>query len=640
MSKEKGNLSINSENFLPIIKKWLYSDTDIFVRELISNGSDAVTKLKKLVDMGEANNVNSDEQYSLHVILDKENKKIIFQDNGIGMTADEIKKYINEIAFSGATDFVQKYENASQEGDGGIIGHFGLGFYSAFMIAHTVEIDTLSYKEGAEAAKWICDGGVEYEITESTRTTRGTSITLNVMEEEESFLNAWKLKEILNKYCKYIPVDIYFEEILPEKEEEAKAEGEETEETEETEPVTPEEPKPINNKFPLWQKNPSDCTDEEYKEFYREVFMDFNEPLFWIHLNMDYPFRLKGILYFPKLKHELESIEGQVKLYNNQVFIADNIKEVIPEFLLLLKGTIDCPDLPLNVSRSFLQNDGYVTKMSSYITKKVADKLNSMFKKDRETYNKYWDDISPFIKYGVIREKDFYDKMKDSLIFKTTTNTYLSVSEYLENNGEKTDKKIFYSNNEKQHAQYIKMYSDMGIETVLLTAKIDNPFISYLESYGSEAKFKRIDSDLTDTLKNDDKVDEDFAKDLSGIFTKTLGNDKLKIEVESLKDANIPAIILLSEEARRMQEMSEMFGGAMMGMPNMGENSETLILNKNNNLVNHLMTIKDEDNEDVTTICEHLYDLAMMSHKPLNVDQMNKFIARSNMLLCKVAGVK
>ncbi len=640
MSNEKGNLSINSENFLPIIKKWLYSDTDIFVRELVSNGSDAVTKLKKLVELGEVSNVGADEKYAIKVILDKENKKIIFEDNGIGMTADEIKKYINEIAFSGATDFMEKYENVSAEGEGGIIGHFGLGFYSAFMIAHTVEIDTLSYKEGAEAAKWTCDGGVEYEITGSDRTTRGTSITLNVMEEEESFLNAWKIKEILNKYCKYIPVDIYFEEILPEKEEEEKediiVDGEE-----DAEVVEPEEPKPINNKFPLWLKKPSECTDEEYKEFYREVFMDFNEPLFWIHLNMDYPFRLKGILYFPKLKHELESIEGQVKLYNNQVFIADNIKEVIPEFLLLLKGTIDCPDLPLNVSRSFLQNDGYVTKMSSYITKKVADKLNSMFKKDRETYNKYWDDISPFIKYGVIREKDFYDKLKDSLIFKTTTGTYLSVSEYLENNGEKTDKKIFYSNNDKQQAQYIKMYGDMGIETVLLTTKIDNPFISYLESYGSEVKFKRIDSDLTDTLKGEDKVDEEFAKDLAAIFTKVLDNDKLKIEVENLKDESISAIILLSEEARRMQEMSEMFGGAMMGMPNMGGNSETLILNKNNNLVNHLMTIKDDEgNEDIAIICEHLYDLAMMSHKPLDVVAMNKFVARTNMLLCKVAGVK
>ncbi|MFV0502598.1 MAG: molecular chaperone HtpG [Lachnospirales bacterium] len=636
---EKGNISIHSENFLPIIKKWLYSDTDIFVRELVSNGADAVNKFKKLVDLGEAAAPDS-EDYKITVYVDKEKKQIIFEDNGIGMTAEEVKKYINEIAFSGATDFMNKYNESGAEEGNDIIGHFGLGFYSAFMVAATVEIDTLSYLPDSTPAKWVCDGGIEYEIGEGTRSQRGTTITLNVMEEEESFLEPYKIREILNKYCRFIPVDIYFEEIKPEedKNEVVDEEGNTVKEGEETEVV---EPTPINNKTPLWSKKPSDCTDDDYKAFYRDVFMDFNEPLFWIHLNMDYPFRLQGILYFPKLNHELESIEGQVKLYNNQVFIADNIKEVIPEFLLLLKGTIDCPDLPLNVSRSFLQNDGYVTKMSQYITKKVADKLNSIFKKDREKYNNYWDNISPFVKYGCIREKDFYDKVKDSLVFKTVDNEYLTINEYMDNYGEKTEKKIYYATNKEQQASYIKMYKDIGIESVVLEARIDNPFVSYLENYDRDIKFMRIDSDITNNLKDEGEVEESFVTDISEVFKKALNNENLDIKVENLKDESIPAIVLLSEESRRMEEMQKMFGASMMGM-GMPTNSITLLLNKKNSLVNHLLDIKNNEDgaEDTKIICEHLYDLALMSHKPLSTDGMNKFIARSNMLLTKLAGIK
>ncbi len=625
---EKGNLSINSENFLPIIKKWLYSDTDIFVRELVSNAADAVTKLKKLQVLGNADNIPSDEEYKIEVKVDKENKKIYIIDNGIGMTEEEVKKYINEIAFSGATDFVKKYED-SGAGDGEIIGHFGLGFYSAFMVSDVVTIDTMSYVDGSKAVKWSCDGGITYEIGESERTTRGTTITLHVMEEEESFLESGKVRNILNKYCKYIPVDIFFEEIKPVSE---VVENEEDGEEKEV-----EAPKPINNKTPLWLKKPSECTDEEYKEFYREVFMDFNEPLFWIHLNMDYPFNLKGILYFPKLNHELEGVEGQVKLYNNQVFIADNIKEVIPEFLLLLKGVLDCPDLPLNVSRSFLQNDGYVTKMSGYITKKVADKLNSLCKSDRETYNKYWDDIAPFIKYGTIREADFYDKVNKSLMFKSTTGEYYTTEEYITKFGEKTNNQVFYSSNELLHSQYIKMYKDMDIETVLLTTKIDTPFISYLENYNQEVKFKRVDSDLTDSLKSENTLSEDEEKEISSLFEKIVNLDKTEIKIASLKDEEIPAVVILSEEARRVEEMSKMFGGMMMGMDMKQKN--TLTLNANNKLVKFLLDNKDNSTkaDDNLMISEHIYDLALMSHKRLSPDEMDKFMKRSIKMLNIIA---
>ena len=625
---KKGNLSINSENILPIIKKWLYSDSDIFIRELVSNGCDAINKLKKLSTMGEAN-LNDNEKFSIRVVLDKENNTIQIIDNGIGMTADEIEEYITQIAFSGASDFVNKYKDQLEDG-GDIIGHFGLGFYSAFMVADKVMIDTLSYKDGATPAKWICDGGIEYEIGESDRTERGTTITLFVGEEGKDFLNAFKLREILNKYCYFMPIEIFFEDL-----EEMKKEAEKENENDTIDEDEIKESLPINKTNPLWLKQPNECTDEEYKEFYHQVFPDFNEPLFWIHLNMDYPFKLKGILYFPKLKHELDSIEGQVKLYNNQVFIADNLKEVIPEFLLLLKGTLDCPDLPLNVSRSFLQNDGYVTKMSKYITKKVADKLNSLFKKQREQFEGFWDDISQFIKYGCLREKDFYDKVKDSLLFKTINNKYVTLNEYLEQNKEHHENKVFYVTDENQQAQYIKMFKDNNMDAVILDTKLDNPYMSTLEMYNQGISFVRIDSDLSDTLKDSSKEeDKELNEALETLFKDNLNKgDNLKIKVENLKATDISGVIQLSEQARRMEEMAKMYG---MNMPfGAMPADETLILNSNNNVVKLLLKIKDNENkkEETNIICNQIYDLATMSHKHLDMNSMTNFIERSNKIL-------
>ena len=619
---EKGNLSINSENILPIIKKWLYSDSDIFIREIVSNAVDAITKLKNLAQMGEA--AVEGETYKVLVVLDKENKTIRVEDNGIGMTAGEVKEYINQIAFSGATQFLEKFKDKlNNEHD--IIGHFGLGFYSSFMVSDKVQIDTLSYKEGAQPVRWVCSGGTEYEMEDGDRQQRGTTITMHIGEDGTDFLEEFRLSSVLRKYCSFLPVEIYFEAV---KKDEEKKED------------TPE-PTPINDTVPLWLKQPNECTDEEYKAFYHKVFADFADPLFWIHLNMDYPFRLKGILYFPKLKHELESIEGQVKLYSNQVFIADNIKEVIPEFLLLLKGALDCPDIPLNVSRSFLQNDGYVKKMSGYITKKVADKLNSIFKKDREEYNGYWDDISPFIKYGCIREKDFYDKVKESVLFKTTASDYTTMGEFLERNKEKTGDKIFYITNEQLQAQYIKMFADEGMEAVFLTTNLDNPFISYLESYEKNVQFNRIDADLSEGLKKSEDNTEGSAavdEDLQTIFKEHIPEEKLEIKTETLKSENVSAVILQSEQARRMEEMSKMFGTGA-GMPNMFAGETTLVLNKNSSLVKTLLTIKDnaDKKEDVGLICNQIYDLAMMSHKPLSSQAMAAFIERSNLLLEKIA---
>lgn len=625
---KKGNLSINSENILPIIKKWLYSDSDIFIRELVSNGCDAINKLKKLSTMGEAN-LNDNEKFSIRVVLDKENNTIQIIDNGIGMTADEIEEYITQIAFSGASDFVNKYKDQLEDG-GDIIGHFGLGFYSAFMVADKVMIDTLSYKDGTTPAKWICDGGIEYEIGESDRTERGTTITLFVGEEGKDFLNAFKLREILNKYCYFMPIEIFFEDL-----EEMKKEAEKENENDTIDEDEIKEPLPINKTNPLWLKQPNECTDEEYKEFYHQVFSDFNEPLFWIHLNMDYPFKLKGILYFPKLKHELDSIEGQVKLYNNQVFIADNLKEVIPEFLLLLKGTLDCPDLPLNVSRSFLQNDGYVTKMSKYITKKVADKLNSLFKKQREQFEDFWDDISQFIKYGCLREKDFYDKVKDSLLFKTINNKYVTLNEYLEQNKEHHENKVFYVTDENQQAQYIKMFKDNNMDAVILDTKLDNPYMSTLEMYNQGISFVRIDSDLSDTLKDSSKEeDKELNEALETLFKDNLNKgDNLKIKVENLKATDISGVIQLSEQARRMEEMAKMYG---MNMPfGAMPADETLILNGNNNVVKLLLKVKDDENkkEETNIICNQIYDLATMSHKHLDMNSMTNFIERSNKIL-------
>lgn len=603
---EKGNLSINSENIFPIIKKWLYSDTDIFLRELVSNGCDAIVKLKKLASMGKFE-LDENEKLKVVVRLDEKAKTIQIIDNGIGMTADEIKKFITEIAFSGATDFITKYQDQFENGSD-IIGHFGLGFYSAFMVAEKVQIDSKSYVADTESAKWVCDGGIEYEMDSSDRLNRGTTITLYVSDENKEFLNAWKLKEILAKYCSFMPIEIYFEDASKKDDE--------------------QEDKPVNETNPLWLKKPSECTDEEYKAFYHKVFTDFNDPLFWIHLNMDYPFRLKGILYFPKLKHELESIEGQVKLFNNQVFIADNLKEVIPEFLLLLKGTIDCPDLPLNVSRSFLQNDGYVTKMSKYITKKVADKLNSMFKKSREDYEKYWEDISPFIKYGAMREHDFYEKIKDCLLFKTTDDKYVTLIEYTDKNKDKAENKVFYVSDQQQQAQYIKMFNDEGMDAVVLDTKLDVPYVSFLEAYSGGVKFERIDSAVSEMLKSDTEANID-TEAIENLFKSALGKNDVKIKVENLKSADVSAMIELSEQSRRMQEMS-----AMYGMDNRTFSSdETLVLNANNNVVKLLLDIKDSKKDESELLCKQIYDLAVMSHKPLSQEAMTEFITRSNKIM-------
>ncbi len=609
---EKGNLSINSDNILPIIKKWLYSDTDIFIRELVSNGSDAITKYNKLIDMGEIK--ASDEKFEIHVRVDKDNKKIFIEDNGIGMTGDEVKKYINEIAFSGATDFVNKY-NDKMDSKSEIIGHFGLGFYSSFMVADTVEIDTLSYIENSKAVNWTCEGGIEYSIKDSKKNTRGTLITLHINEDSKEFLNVFKLKEILKKYCSFIPVDIYFDDLN------------EKPKTDDDGNVIVVEKKPINNKTPLWTKQPSECTDKEYKDFYREVFHDFNDPLFWIHLNVDYPFNLKGILYFPKLKHELEAIEGQVKLYNNQVFIAENIKEVIPEFLLLLKGVIDCPDLPLNVSRSFLQNDGFVTKMSSYITKKVADKLNSEFKNDRETFTKYWDDINQFIKYGCIKDRSFYEKVNSSLLFKNINDDYITLDEYIEKSNSDDDKAtIYYATDLALQSQYVKMFKENNLDAFILPTKLDPPFISYIEQYNEKITFKRIDSDISDIFEEDEENDSN--KELVDLFKSNVNKNNLEVKVSNLKSSSISSIIVQSEEARRMKEMSQMFGDMPIGdMPT----GETVILNKNNKLVEKLIKLEDEDKAKL--ICEHIYDLALISYKGLDDKEMITFIERNNKIL-------
>ena len=640
---EKGNLSIHSENILPIIKRWLYSDADIFVREMVSNASDAILKLKKLSEMGEAPSTLKEETFAINVRTDKENKTLTFEDNGVGMTADEIKEYINQIAFSGATAFLEKYQDKiDTKGEKGedIIGHFGLGFYSCFMVADKVQIDTLSWQEGATAARWNCDGGIEYEMSPGERTTRGTTITLFINEDSAEFLEEFKLRNVLTKYCSFLPVEIFLNPVEETDTPDVEVIDGDGSEVKADEPVKNE---PINDTRPLWLKPANECTDDEYKDFYRKVFIDFNEPLFWIHLNMDYPFRLKGILYFPKLKHELEYIEGQVKLYNNQVFVADNIKEVIPEYLLLLKGVMDCPDLPLNVSRSFLQNDAYVKKMSGYISRKVADKLNSLFKKDREKFSSYWDDIAPFIKYGCIKEQDFYSKIKGSVLYKTTSDDYVTLEEFIERNKDKTDKKVFYASNPQQQAQYIKLLKDQGLEAVILATQLDNPFISYVENYEKEleVKFSRIDSDLSDALKSGEetKENEKLQGEMETLFRTAVGSEALKVSVESLKSDAVSAVILLSEESRRMQEMAKSFGGGSMAsmFPDMG-NDESLVLNSSNKLVKTLVDIKEDASrkEDVDMIAMQIYDLAMMSHKPLTNEQMTRFIERSNKILERV----
>ena len=611
MDKNKGNISIHTENIFPIIKKWLYSDKDIFIRELISNGCDAISKLKRLQSLGEAT-LEGEQNYKVIVSVNKENGTLKFIDNGIGMTEEEVKKYINQVAFSGAEDFINKYKDKIGE-DKDIIGHFGLGFYSAFMVAKRVQIDTLSYIEGSEAVTWVCDGGTEYEISPSTKDSRGTSITLFVDEDSKEFLETFKVREVIEKYCSFLPIEIYLEE-----------EGKEEKE---------EDKKPLNNTTPLWMKSPKDCTDEEYKEFYKKVFSDFNDPLFWIHLNVDYPFNLKGILYFPKLKHELEATEGQVKLYNNQVFVADNIKEVIPEFLLLLKGTIDCPDLPLNVSRSFLQKDKDVMKISKHIVKKVADKLVSLYKNERENFNSFWKDIQIFIKYGCLRDESFYEKIKDIIIFKRLNGEYITLKEYLEENKEKHENKVFYVTDEKQQSQYIKMFKEANLDALVLDCSLDNHFISFLEAKETGVTFARIDSDISEILKSDNNEDlKDINEKVQSLFKDLASNGIKEVKVESLRNSDTPAMILVSEQSRRMAEMSNMFGG--MDMPNMFNEEKTLVVNNNNSIIKKLSQINLEENKDkVELMCNYIVDIALLSNKELSPEEMDNFINRSNKIL-------
>ena len=602
----RGNISVDSENLFPIIKKWLYSDKDIFLRELVSNACDAITKLKTIALSGE---VETDDNYKITVTVDKPNKKLIISDNGIGMTADEIDKYINQIAFSGATEFLEKYKDENDD-SAQIIGHFGLGFYSAFMVSDSVEINSLSYREGATAAKWVCDGSMEFDMSAGERDERGTTITLNIADDSTEFLEEFKIREILRKYCSFLPVEIYLENT----DKPAPKEGEE-----------PPAPKPINNTYPLWMKKPSECTDEEYKEFYTNVFMDFNEPLFWIHLNVDYPFNLKGILYFPKINHEFSGIEGQIKLFNNQVFVADNVKEVIPEFLMLLKGVIDCPELPLNVSRSFLQNDGYVEKIASHITRKVADKLTNLYKNDKDNYVKYWEDINMFVKYGCVRDEKFYDKVKDAIIYKNLDGEFKTLSEITDG---KEKAEIYYVSDEKQQSQYINMFKEQGLDAVILPTMMDTHFISFIEMKDNNIKFKRIDSALSDISDSVEETDD--TKALVEMFKSELNDDALKIEVQKLKNDSVPAVILLSEESRRMQEMYRSYGQQFAGMANMFTDEFTLVVNANNELVTKLPTLDDDTKK---LVINHVYDLAKISHSPLDAEQMSKFIARSNELL-------
>ena len=704
MAEKHGNLSINSDNLFPIIKKWLYSDHDIFYRELISNGCDAITKLKKLDMMGEYE-LPADYKPQIQVIVNPDEKTLKFIDNGLGMTSDEVEEYINQIAFSGATDFIEKYKDKAN--DDQIIGHFGLGFYSAFMVADQVTIDTLSYKKDATPVHWACDGGTEFDMTDGTKEGVGTEITLYLNEDCLEFANEYRAREVIEKYCSFMPTPIFLSKanaeteyetidatdkldtdtVVEEIHEEAKTEEKENENGEkEVVEVSPakeklkivKRPVPLNDTNPLWAKNPKDCTDEEYKEFYRKVFLDYKEPLFWIHLNMDYPFNLKGILYFPKINTEYDSIEGTIKLYNNQVFIADNIKEVIPEFLMLLKGVIDCPDLPLNVSRSALQNDGFVKKISEYITKKVADKLIGMCKTEKESYEKYWDDISPFIKFGCLKDTKFCDKMNDYILFKNLDDKYLTLPELLVKEEEKKDdaevldkdgnpiantgdaaasdhtadgsdtsadsekderKVIYYVTDKVQQGQYIKLFKEQNMQAVILDHNIDTSFITQLEQRNEKYKFMRIDADVTESLKDETSAEDLKAETdaLTEVFKKALNNDKLTVKVEKLKNENISSIITLSEEGRRMQDMMKMY--AMNGMGGMDMNmfaaDQTLTLNANNELVKYIFEHKDSEN--VPMFCEQLYDLAVLSNHPLSVDEMTKFVERSNKIMMLLA---
>jgi len=629
MQKKHGNLSINSDNIFPVIKKWLYSDHDIFFRELISNGCDAVTKLKKLDMMGEYE-IPSDNQFKIRVLVNDKNKTIKFIDNGLGMTEEEVNEYINQIAFSGAESFLEKYKDKTNEDQ--IIGHFGLGFYSAFMVADKVTIDTLSFKEGSKPVFWECDGATEYDMNEGTKMDRGTEITLYLNEDSLLFANEFKAEEIIKKYCSFMPVEIYLETENAVKEEKEVTENENEEVNAEE---VKEEKKALNDTVPLWTKHPNECSEEDYKNFYVKVFKDYKEPLFWIHLNMDYPFNLKGILYFPKFNTEYDTLEGTIKLYNNQVFVADNIKEVIPEYLMLLKGVIDCPDLPLNVSRSALQNDGFVKKISDYISKKVADKLSGMCKTEKESYEKYWDDLNPFIKFGCLKDEKFSEKMTEYILFKDIHGKYLTLTECLEENKEHHENTIFYVSDEIAQGQYVKMFKAENINAVVLKHSIDNPFISHLEQKNADIKFMRIDADLTEKFKaelNDDekKELEEANTSLSEIFRRELAKENLTVKVEKLKNDTIASMVTLSEESRRMQEMMKMYG--MMGMdPSMFSNTLTLVLNIENPLVKYIL--ENKDGEHTRLFCKQLYDLAVLSHEPLSPDEMSDFVERSNKIM-------
>ena len=691
MASKRGSLSINSDNIFPIIKKWLYSDHDIFFRELISNGCDAITKLKKLEVMGEYT-FPENHKNQIQVIVNPEEKTLKFIDTGLGMTADEVEEYITQIAFSGATQFLEKYKDKTNEDQ--IIGHFGLGFYSAFMVADVVEIDTLSYREGAQAVHWSCDGGTEYELEDSNRTEVGTEITLHLNEESLEFANEYRAREVIEKYCSFMPVEIYLSKANAPQEyetideadlreddvvvehihEDAKTEEKENENGEkEVVEVSPakdqvkinKRPVSLSDTQPLWMKHPNECTEEEYKEFYRKVFMDYKEPLFWIHLNMDYPFNLKGILYFPKINTEYESIEGTIKLYNNQVFIADNIKEVIPEFLMLLKGVIDCPDLPLNVSRSALQNDGFVKKISEYISKKVADKLSGMCKTDRETYEKYWDDINPFIKFGCLKDTKFSDRMMDYILYKNLDGKYLTLEDYLkeneteeeakeeaetviEENKEETAEEIkdaeegkepekttvYYVTDEVQQSQYINMFKEEGQDALILKHNIDSAFISHVEQKKETVKFMRIDADINESVKADGEENlEDQTKELGEIFKKALGKENLTVKAEKLKNESVSSMMTVTEESRRMQEMMKMYN--MYGMDSsMFGGQETLVLNLNNKLVQYVLANKEGDLTKL--VCEQLYDLAVITHRQLTPEEMTKFVARSNEIMMEM----
>ena len=691
MQSRKGSLSIESENMFPIIKKWLYSDHDIFIRELVSNGCDAITKLKKLDIMGEYT-LPDDYKPSIQVVVDTEGKSLSFTDTGLGMTEDEVDEYINQVAFSGATDFLEKYKDKANEEQ--IIGHFGLGFYSAFMVADRVTMDTLSWKEGATPVRWESEGGINFEMSEGDKKEIGTTITLYLSEDSLEFANEYRVREVLTKYCSFMPVEIFLSKEGAEQEyetidkeelreddvvvenivEEAKTEERENENGEkEVVEVSPRKekvkinkrPVSISTTTPLWMKHPNDCTDDEYKEFYRSVFNDYKEPLFWIHLNMDYPFNLKGILYFPKVNTEYDNLEGVIKLYNNQVFIADNIKEVIPEFLMLLKGVIDCPDLPLNVSRSALQNDGFVKKISDYITKKVADKLSGMYKVDKENYEKYWEDISPFIKYGCLKDSKFREKMSDYIIFKDLNDKYITLPEYVdavkekdgdakENTAENTENTdasenkdgeneeepttVYYVTDMQQQSQYVNMFKEQNINAVILSHNIDQAFISQLEQGDLKVSFKRIDAGLNDTMKDD--ADEETIKketeELSEIFKKALGKENLEVKVEKLKNENVSSMLTLSEETRRMQDMMKMYsaGGAGMDMDMFGD-SATLVLNSSNKLVQYILNNKDAENVDM--FCKQLYDLAVLANHPLKAEEMTEFVNRSNEIMLLLA---